>query len=98
MRPARRSAARRSPSPSWGSTSSYARISANYAQFHALDVRGAHVLAWNAVAEAGFGDVPFDEYPDIGGNKALRGYIRGQFTDKNMVSSVEWRWTAWGAR
>jgi hypothetical protein len=88
----------RGASEGLGSTNTYARVSASYAQFRALDARGEHVLAWNVVAEAGFGDVPFDEYPDLGGNKALRGYIRGQFTDKNMLSSqVEWRWTVWRA-
>ena len=84
----------RGASESLGSTNSYVRASASYAQYQALDDGGRHVLAWNVVAEGGFGDVPFDEYPDIGGNKALRGYIRGQFTDKNMLSTqAEWRWS-----
>jgi hypothetical protein len=88
----------RGASEKWGSTSTYARVSASYSRFHALDAAGRHVLAWNVLAEGGFGDVPFDEYPDIGGNKALRGYIRGQFTDKNMASAqLEWRWSAWRA-
>jgi outer membrane protein assembly factor BamA len=79
-----------------GSTNSYLRISAIYSQFLSLDSGGHHVLAWNVNADAGFGDVPFDEYPDVGGYKALRGYIRGQHTDKNMLTSqVEWRWGHW---
>jgi len=76
-----------------GSTNSYASLSVIYSQFLALDAKKRNVLAWNVNVQGGFGDVPFDEYPDIGGNKALRGYIRGQFTDKNMLTTqVEWRW------
>ena len=79
-----------------GSTNTYARVSTLYSQFLTLDAESRHVLAWSADVEGGFGDVPFDEFPDIGGNKALRGYIRGQFTDKNMLSTqVEWRWGYW---
>jgi hypothetical protein len=79
-----------------GSSNSYTRISVIYSQFHALDPGKHHVLAWNVNVQGGFGDVPFDEYPDVGGHKALRGYLRGQFTDKNMVTAqVEWRWGFW---
>jgi hypothetical protein len=79
-----------------GSTDTYARISIIYSQFAALDVAKHHVLAWNVNVQGGFGDVPFDEYPDVGGHKALRGYLRGQFTDKNMITAqVEWRWGYW---
>jgi hypothetical protein len=79
-----------------GSTDTYARISIIYSQFAALDAMKHHVLAWNVNVQGGFGDVPFDEYPDVGGHKALRGYLRGQFTDKNMVTAqAEWRWGFW---
>jgi hypothetical protein len=84
----------RGASESLGSTNSYARVDASYSQYHAFDAR--NVLAWNASVDAGFGDVPFDEYPDLGANKALRGYVVGQFTDKNMVVvQAEWRWGYW---
>ena len=79
-----------------GSSNSYTRISVIYSQFHALDAPKHHVLAWNVNVQGGFGDVPFDEYPDVGGHKGLRGYLRGQFTDKNMVTAqAEWRWGFW---
>ncbi len=84
----------RGASESLGSTNSYARLDGSYSQYHAFGER--NVLAWNVGVDAGFGDVPFDEYPDLGANKALRGYIVGQFTDKNMlVGQAEWRWGYW---
>ncbi|HET9597577.1 MAG TPA: BamA/TamA family outer membrane protein [Anaeromyxobacteraceae bacterium] len=86
----------RGASTALGSSQSYARFSTYYAQFIAVDSEARHVLAWNTAVEAGFGDVPFEEYPDIAGNKALRGYIKGEYTDKNMLSAqVEWRWNVW---
>ena len=79
-----------------GSTNSYVRLSTIYSQFLSLAPEGRHVLAWNVNLDGGFGNVPFNEYPDVGGHKALRGYIRGQFTDKNMLTTqVEWRWGYW---
>jgi hypothetical protein len=55
-------------------------VLAFYGQFIALDAAARHVLAWNAVVDAGFSDMPFEAYPDIGGNKALRGCVKRQYT------------------
>ena len=86
----------RGASAALGSSQTYTRLSTYYGHFLALDAEARHVLAWNAALEAGFGDVPFEEYPDIASNKALRGYIKGEYTDKNMLSAqVEWRWAVW---
>lgn len=79
-----------------GSTSSFERMGAAYSQYVTLWDDPRHVLAWQATVETGFGDVPFDEYPDLGGQKALRGYVKGEFTDKNMAAiQAEYRWNAW---
>ncbi len=84
----------RGASEALGSTHSYSRVDGSCSQYHAFDER--NVLAWTVAVDAGFGDVPFDEYPDLGSNKALRGYVVGQFTDKNMVvAQAEWRWGYW---
>lgn len=45
-----------------------------------------------------FGDVPFSQYAQYGGKsgKDLRGYISGQYSDRNMFDAqVEFRWTFW---
>jgi outer membrane protein assembly factor BamA len=86
----------RGASEDLGSTSSFQRLGLAYSQYLTLWNDPAHVLAWLATVETGFGDVPFDEYPDLGGQKALRGYVQGEFTDKNMMAAqVEYRWNAW---
>lgn len=83
-------------SESLGSTSSYRRLGAAFNQYLTLWDDSRHVLAWQAAVETGFGEVPFDEYPDLGGQRALRGYVKGEFTDKNMVAAqAEYRWNAW---
>lgn len=78
-----------------GSTDAYLRSSLAYSQYATLWGDTDHVLAWNADVEAGSGDVPFDEYPDLGGSSALRGYVAGEFKDRNLVSmQAEYRWQA----
>ena len=72
------------------------RMGVAYSQYLTLWDDPRHVLAWQATVETGFGNVPFDEYPDLGGQKALRGYVKGEFTDKNMAAvQAEYRWNAW---
>jgi len=79
-----------------GSSSSYERVGLACSQYLTLWNDPRHVLAMQGSIETGFGDVPFDEYPDLGGQKALRGYVKGEFTDKNMAAvQAEYRWNAW---
>jgi outer membrane protein assembly factor BamA len=79
-----------------GSSRSYEQLGVAYSQYLTLWNDPRHVLAWQATVETGFGDVPFDEYPDVGGQKALRGYVQGEFTDKDLAAiQAEYRWNAW---
>lgn len=86
----------RHSSEALGSSSTYERLGAAFCQYQTLWNDPRHVLAWQVAVETGFGDVPFDEYPDAGGQKALRGYVKGAFTDKNLATAqAEYRWNAW---
>ncbi|MGD1844503.1 MAG: BamA/TamA family outer membrane protein [Salibacteraceae bacterium] len=58
-----------------------------------------HTLAWQGLANFMFGDVPFNRMAMLGGDQQMRGYRRGIFRDKKMMTSqVEYRSALWRNR
>ena len=50
------------------------------------------LIAWQIQGQFSSGDVPWYALSDIGGSKAMRGYIRGRYRDKQMVmGQLEYR-------
>jgi hypothetical protein len=55
-----------------------------------------HVLAGRALAELGFGDVPFSSQAIVSGNRNLRGYSDGRNRGDQLMSfETEYRWNFW---
>jgi len=54
------------------------------------------VLAARALAEMGFGEVPFSSQAIVSGNRNLRGYSDGRYrADQLMTFEAEYRWNFW---
>lgn len=57
---------------------------------------GKQVIAIQGMTEMQFGDVPFNRLSSLGGDRFMRGYIKGKYRDKMMVqASVEYRSPMW---
>ncbi len=65
-----------------GSDFKFARCSIDMARYFSF---GKIVLAINGIAAFTAGDVPFFQFPQIGGSRRLRGYPDGKFRDQNLL-------------
>lgn len=76
---------------------------------YTLDLRGyfpiarTHVVALQALGIATSGGPPFDQYPELGGDRLLRGYFQGRYRDRDLIAfqgeyrlPVFWRFGAAG--
>jgi outer membrane protein assembly factor BamA len=76
---------------------------------YTLDLRGylpvarTHVIALQALGIATSGGPPFDQYPELGGERLLRGYFQGRYRDRDLLAfqgeyrlPVIWRFGAAG--
>jgi len=53
---------------------------------HYVPLPREHVLAVQAYAKLGRGDVPFQNMPPLGGDSRLRGFFAGRYKDKHMFA------------
>ena len=59
---------------------------------YTLDLRGyvpvarTQVLALQAVGSATSGEPPFDQLPELGGDRLLRGYFQGRYRDRHLIA------------
>ncbi len=62
-----------------------------YSQYQALgDFPG--LLAWQVQGDFTSGDVPWNRLPDLGGDDAMRGYLKGRYRDNQMaMAQLEYR-------
>ncbi len=75
----------------WGSEYGFNTVQADLRLFKTI--RQNQVLAFQAIGSSMRGDVPFNQYAQLGGDSHGRGYYTGRFRDKNYFSSqVEYRW------
>lgn len=76
--------------PWLGSEWTFTRVLLDLRQF--VQLTGEHILALRFSSEIVMGDAPFDRLAELGGSGSLRGYVRGQFRDKQSVAlDVEYR-------
>ncbi|OAN13371.1 hypothetical protein A3K86_16125 [Photobacterium jeanii] len=74
-----------------GSDNPFDRVSVNYSDYYSSTSFDG-VIAWQALVQANFGDVSWDQMALLGGADALRGYEQGHYRDRNMlISQVEYR-------
>lgn len=77
-------------SKNFGSDYSFGSITSDNRYFKT--VRKNQVLAAQLLGQFSWGDVPFNQLPQIGGPNMLRGYYLGRFRDKNLLATqVEYR-------
>lgn len=77
-----------------GADHDFTRLDADARRYVRL---GRVVLAGQVQYARGGGTMPFDQLPAIGADTALRGYTRGRFRDRNLLSAqVELRTPSWG--
>ncbi len=67
----------------FGSDFNYTRFLVDAAKY--FENKWAHVLALNFYGEFMGGDPPFNQLALLGGTKRMRGFIEGQYRDKNML-------------
>lgn len=51
-----------------------------------LPIGGTHVLALQALGVATSGSPPFDQLPELGGDRLLRGYFQGRYRDRDLIA------------
>jgi len=72
-----------------GSDYKFARCSIDVARYFPF---GKNVMAINGIAIFTAGDVPFFQFPQIGGTRRLRGYPDGKFRDRHLlIAQAEFR-------
>lgn len=67
---------------------------ANYIDLSSTSLLGKApgLIAWQVQGHFTDGDVPWNMLPDLGGSKAMRGYIKGRYRDEQMMmGQVEYR-------
>lgn len=69
--------------PFLGSPFTFARFSLDASWFRELPW-GGHRIAANFYGEIGAGDPPFYQMAMLGGSKKMRGYIEGQYRERNL--------------
>ncbi len=76
-----------------GGDNTYQILLTDFRHYRGLDREG-NTIAFRFKGRFGFGDVPYEEMTKIGGSRDLRGYIKGQYRDKNGVQLLaEYRHT-----
>lgn len=50
-------------------------------------IRTEHVIALQSTYETLSGDVPFEQLPTIGGSNVMRGYVPGQYLDRQITTA-----------
>lgn len=74
----------------FGSDLSFSRITVDIRNYYPLF--GAHLLSFQVYGDVTWGDVPFQSLPALGGSDILRGYYKGRYRDKSLVSvQMEYR-------
>jgi hypothetical protein len=64
---------------------------AEYSQYQSLGSFPG-LLAWQIKGDFTSGDVPWNRLPDLGGDNAMRGYLKGRYRDNQMaMTQVEYR-------
>lgn len=72
----------------FGGDFNYGNISFDYRQYQKLSPTKRRVLAWTAVSNNAFGDVPFTQYSQIGSPFDLRGYYKGQYRNYSTAYTM----------
>lgn len=67
-----------------GSEFNFTRVTFDARTYHRL---GPATLAVQVYAERHAGTVPFDQLSLVGGNSVMRGYVRGRFRDKALLTT-----------
>lgn len=67
-----------------GSDFDFSRMTFDARTYHRL---GAATLALQVYAERHAGNVPFDQLSLVGGNSVMRGYVKGRFRDKALLTT-----------
>lgn len=79
-------------SDSLGSQLTYQKLDIDYRTYHS--VAEGKVIALLANYQQAFGDVPFFDMPEIGGNASMRGLYQGQYRDTSLLElTTEYRHT-----
>lgn len=69
----------------------FAEYHAEYSQYIGLGAFPG-LLAWQVKGDFTSGDVPWNRLPDLGGDNAMRGYLKGRYRDNQMaMTQVEYR-------
>lgn len=78
-----------------GSTFNYSNLRGEWRYYlnHVFTIRKQDVLAFNAIAQANFGEVPFMELARVGTDQIMRGYYPGRYRDRHyLAAQVEYRY------
>ena len=76
--------------PAWGSTFKFTSISSDTRIYKPMGKN--NVLAAQLYGQFNFGDVPFNQLAQLGGESLMRGYYFGRFRDNHqMAAQVEYR-------
>jgi hypothetical protein len=74
----------------WGSEYNFNTLQTDTRVFRPVGRR--NVVAFQALGQFNFGDVPFNQLALMGGESIMRGYYLGRFRDKSMVAAqIEYR-------
>lgn len=68
------------------STSFYLKMTLDYRYYFAFGENDKHTLASRFYQSSVFGNPPFYDFAEIGGDEFVRGYFLGRFRDKNLSS------------
>lgn len=76
--------------PAWGSTFNFTSVLTDTRIYKPMGKR--NVLAAQLLGQFNFGDVPFNQLAQMGGESIMRGYYYGRFRDNHQVAAqVEYR-------
>ena len=76
--------------PTWGSSFKFTSILSDTRVY--TPIRKNNVLAAQLLGQFNFGDVPFNQLAQMGGESIMRGYYYGRFRDNNQLAAqVEYR-------
>lgn len=76
--------------PAWGSTYKFTSVYSDTRVYRPIGKR--NVIAAQVLGQMSFGNVPFNQLPQLGGESIMRGYYYGRYRDKNHVAAqVEYR-------
>ena len=73
--------------PGLGSSHAFEVLTVDFRHFISLSDKPFHVLAFQVLHQATFGEVPFAEMGMLGGSVINRGYFSGAFRDRHLVSA-----------